>query len=122
MSFSSPAGKPIDFARGRRLLAWACAQERTEPDPSKQWFEAYRMFPAREDLIAGYVEHDGKRLDDPHFAASNVVALPKHRQSKAAADLEKAVAIIAALEAQFGAAFPVECAEATEFLLGRAAA
>lgn len=140
MSFASPASKPLDFERGRRLLAWACAQEQPVYEPveaygrvtyeprhadGRTWNTgaSFGLAEPRTDMIAGFVDYDGQRHDDPFFAPSNVVPMaPKKRASKAAADLEKAVAIIAALEAQFGACFPAECAEAMEFLLNREAA
>ena len=35
----------------------------------------------RADIVAGYAELDGARIDDPHFApAASVVALPKRRK------------------------------------------
>jgi hypothetical protein len=42
-------------------------------------------------MMTGYVEHDGKRLEDPFFAANNVVMLPK-RETPAVA---KTLALVA---------------------------
>src|SRR5271165_4756338 len=139
MSFWNKAGKPWDFASGRRLLAWAvgagrdraaaaeyaatCVSTGIGVCPPEAWFASLqgRRFlrsvaarllddivpelggklatwfrerlgwPVAEDMIAGHVEHDGKRFDDPEFAPapSNVVALPKRRAT--AAELQKAL-------------------------------
>lgn len=111
-SFFSAANKPIDFAAGRRMAChyarpWEAIEydgERNfedgsydsrgvpqvsrEPIPTRASLEAslarYYSMPPRADLVAGYVELDGARIDDPHFApapAPSVVALPKRRKA-----------------------------------------
>lgn len=169
MSFASPAGKPIDFDRGRRLLAWACAQPHilsaTEPagyklvranefrhvtpysvrrfgshdtlentrkpigmrgtltergiakaikvdtngKPITWWGQLIPLLPAREDMTAGYVEHDGKRHDDPDFVSANIAPItPKPRHLNQLATLR-------ALITQYTETFPDECRAARNF-------
>lgn len=92
-SFFSVANKPIDFAAGRGMAChyarpWEAIEyeergRHVVPTPAsiKASLERYYSMPPRADIVAGHVELDGARIDDPHFApAPSVVALPKRRK------------------------------------------
>jgi hypothetical protein len=95
-SFFSAANKPIDFAVGRRMAChyarpWEAIEYETvkwsrEPQATRASLDAslarYYSMPPRADLVAGHVEIDGSRIDDPHFAPAPaaVVQLPKRRK------------------------------------------
>ena len=89
MSFYSPLGKPFDFDYGRRVVcgAWGHPQpiavvtrphptwptiELQNPDGSP--WDLYARYPARTDIVAGHVEHNGERYADPQFEPPAAVA------------------------------------------------
>lgn len=96
LSVGARKGK-VDFDRARGMVAhmWregALPHHGTEPD---RWgngkplnaddtpyrVEQYWSVPARTDIVAGHVEHDGRVIADPFFAPpAAVVQLPKRRK------------------------------------------
>lgn len=90
-SFFSAANKPMacHYARQWEAIEYVARAPyySTEPGPhvmpTRESIDAslarYYSMPPRADLVAGYVELDGSRVDDPHFARAAVVALPKRR-------------------------------------------
>ena len=78
MSFWSQDGKPYDFARGRKVCGLASGLPLHEP-----WSA----------IVAGYVERNGERVEDPSFnGLVNKPSLPqKRRKAKEIKTLEAAL-------------------------------
>lgn len=85
-SFSSPYGKPLDFAAGRRMVChlyrdWLHLkfEERTKMQCATYAsiaasIERYHTLPPRTDLVSGYVEFDGQTFPDMFDAPVKKVA------------------------------------------------
>jgi hypothetical protein len=100
LSFGSPLGKPLDFARGRRMVCHAARDWQNEPGAVTtrgHWTNdhPYYATPPRADIVDGRVEVDGDVFRDPHFMpAAPVVPLARGSKTPTRAAYARVLAML----------------------------